>query len=120
MGFRNNLMENMNGLDKRPDAGAIVENTCFIRLNALWEGINKINFWRTKAGAEVDFIVHLGERIIPVEIKYSDFRQEKLSRSFTSFVDSSKPTQALVLTKNYWGFAKKGRTKVTFAPVYYL
>lgn len=38
MGFRNNLMENMNGLNKRSDAGVIIENSLFIRLNELCEG----------------------------------------------------------------------------------
>jgi len=120
MGFRNNLMENMNGLDKRSDAGAIVENSVFIRLNELCGGINKINFWRTKSGAEVDFIIHVGDKIIPVEVKYSSFTSEKLSRSFLSFIDSFKPGYGIVLTKNYWGSLKRNTTKVLFIPVYYL
>lgn len=119
MGFRNNLMENMNGLDKRSDAGAVVENSCFIRLNELCAGLNKINFWRTKAGAEVDFILHTGNSIVPIEIKYSKFTQVRLSKSFLSFIDSFKPEQAVVLTKNYWGAVKKGKTRVLFAPIYY-
>ena len=40
-----------------------------------------INFWRTKAGAEVDFILHTGSDIIPLEIKYSPFKEEKFSKS---------------------------------------
>lgn len=120
MGFRNNLMENMNELDKRSDAGAIIENTIFVRLNELCESLDKINFWRTKAGAEVDFILHIRGSIIPVEVKYANFTAEKISRSLTSFIDSFKPEQAIVLTKNYWGFRKRDKTKVLFIPVYYL
>ncbi|MBN1405526.1 MAG: ATP-binding protein [Candidatus Omnitrophica bacterium] len=120
MGFRNNLMENMNALEKRSDAGAIIENACFIRLNELYESMNKINFWRTKAGAEVDFILHAENNIIPIEIKYSPFTQEKLSKSIVSFMGSFNPNHAIVLTKDYWGIMKKGKTKILFAPVYYL
>lgn len=120
MGFRHNLMENMAGLSGRPDAGAIVENTCFIRLNQLYEGINKINFWRTKSGAEVDFILHEAGKIIPIEVKYSVFEQERLSKGFMSFIDSFKPRQAIVFTKNYWGWSQKGKTAILFSPVYYL
>lgn len=120
MGFRNNLMENMNTMDKRSDAGAIIENSCFIRLNELCEGLNKINFWRTKAGAEVDFILHRGDNIVPLEVKYSTLREEKISKSFMSFINTFKPAQAVVLTKNYWGLAKKGKTRISFIPVYYL
>lgn len=120
MGFRNNLMENMNGLLKRPDAGAVIENACFIRLNELCEGINKINFWRTKAGAEVDFVLHIGDSILPIEIKYSPFTEEKVSKSLMSFIDSFNPRQVVVLTKNYWGVIKRGKTKILFIPAYYL
>lgn len=120
MGFRNNLMENMNGLDKRSDAEAIIENTVFLRLNELCEGVDKINFWRTKAGAEVDFVLHIRGSIIPVEVKYANFTAEKMPRSLISFIHSFKPRQAIVLTKNYWGFIKRDTTEILFIPVYYL
>ncbi len=113
-------MDNMNPLEKRTDSGAIIENICFARLNELCEGINKINFWRTKAGAEVDFVVHAGEAIIPVEVKYADFPSEKIPKSLTSFINSFKPERALILTRNYFGFIKKEKTEVLFYPAYYL
>jgi len=120
MGFRNSLMENMNGLEKRSDAGAIIENTCFIRLNELCESANRINFWRTKAGAEVDFILNVADGIIPIEVKYSSLSGEKLSRGFLSFVDTFKPPRAVVMTKDFWGRAKRAKTEILFLPVYYL
>jgi len=120
MGFRNNLIENMNSLDKRQDAGAIIENSVFIKLNELYQGINKINFWRTKTGAEVDFVLQIENNLIPVEVKYKNFNSEKLSKSFVSFLNTFKPKHALVLTKNYWGLIKRNETKILFIPVYYL
>lgn len=120
MGFRNNLLENMNSLDKRTDTGAIIENNIFIRLNELSGQVEKINFWRTKAGAEVDFIFHTQGKIIPIEVKYTHFNTEKISKSLASFIDSFKPEDAVVLTKNYWGSMKRGKTKILFIPVYYL
>ncbi len=120
MGFRNNLMENMNNLEKRSDAGAMIENSCFIRLNELLEGINKINFWRTKLGAEVDFVLHFGDSIVPVEVKYTPLSGEKLPKSLASFIDSFKPERAIVLTKGYWGFMKREQCRVYFIPIYYL
>lgn len=120
MGFRNNLLENMSGLHKRSDAGAMIENSCFIRLNELCEGLNKISFWRTKAGAEVDFIFPREEGIIPIEVKYSQLTAEKLSKSLASFIDAFKPKQAIVFNKNYWGRMQRGKTRISFAPIYYL
>ncbi|MFH0828117.1 MAG: ATP-binding protein [Candidatus Omnitrophota bacterium] len=120
MGFRDNIIENMNELNKHTDAGSIVENTVFIRLNELHEGFNKINFWRTKAGAEVDFVLHAAGEIIPIEVKYSNFEKEKIPRGLASFIESFKPKRAVVLTKNYWGRAKIADTEILFAPVYYI
>lgn len=120
MGFRNNLMENMISLEKRSDAGAIIENGVFIRLNELCENMEKINFWRTKAGAEVDFVLHVRDNIMPVEVKYSNFNSEKISKSLASFIDSFKPGYAVVLTKNYWGLSRRDKTKIFFVPVYYI
>jgi hypothetical protein len=119
-GFRNSLMENMNSLDKRPDSGSIIENAVFIRLNELYSESGKINFWRTKAGAEVDFILQVAGNIIPVEVKYSEFHREKISRSLMNFSVSFKPPRGIVLTKNFWGSARTGETEILFAPVYYL
>lgn len=120
MGFRNYLMENMNGFKTRSDGGMMVENVVFIRLGQLVEEIDKINFWRTKIGAEVDFVLHQKGELLPVEVKYSPFRVPKLSRGFMSFIDTFKPKRAVVLTANYWDRIRKGRTEILFAPVYYL
>ncbi len=120
MGFRNNLIENMNPLPIRSDTGAIIENTVFIRLNELFGEIHKINFWRTKAGAEVDFVLHYNEKIIPLEVKYSAFSTEKVSKSFINFLNTFKPEHAVVLTKNYWGCVNINNTRVYFIPVCYI
>jgi hypothetical protein len=120
MGFRNNLMENMNSLAMRSDAGAIVENTVFIRLSELYSQVHKINFWRTKAGAEVDFVIHAQDEFLPVEVKYSSLKSEKVSRSLASFIDTFKPACAVVLTKDFWGSVKKEKTRILYIPAYYL
>jgi len=120
MGFRNNLMENINSLAVRPDAGAIVENVVFIRLNELCSRVQKINFWRTKAGAEVDFVIHKQDALLPVEVKYAGFKSEKVSRSLASFIDTFKPECAVVLTKDFWGSGKKEKTRILFIPFYFL
>ncbi|MEW6006554.1 MAG: ATP-binding protein [bacterium] len=120
LGFRNNLIENMNRFDKRSDKGALVENAVFGRLNELTRDCGKINFWRTKAKAEVDFILQIKGETIPLEVKFSRFSFPKLSRSLISFINSYKPKQGLILTQDYWGITQVDKTKILFAPVYYL
>lgn len=120
LGFRNNLVENTNGLAARSDAGAVIENSVFIRLNELSENFKVINFWRTKAGAEVDFVWQSRGQIFPLEVKYSLFTAKKISKSLASFIDIFKPKRAIILNKNYWGKFSRGKTEVIFIPVYYL
>ncbi|OGS19768.1 MAG: hypothetical protein A3J83_03360 [Elusimicrobia bacterium RIFOXYA2_FULL_40_6] len=120
MGFRNNLVENFNGLATRMDSGAIVENSVFISLREIFKGLNKLNFWRTKSGAEVDFVIQSKGEIIPLEVKYSDFKEAKITKSLASFIDCFKPKKSIVATKNFFGSMKKNNTEVVFLPVYYI
>lgn len=120
IGFRNHLVDNMNAMEKRSDGGGMIENVVFNRLNELFKESGKINFWRTKAGAEVDFVLQTKGEIIPIEVKFSKFENAKVSKSFSSFIESFKPKLGIVLTKNYWGKVEKNHTKILFAPVYYL
>lgn len=108
-------------LDKRADSSAVVENIVFTRLNEITKKIGgEINFWRTKAGAEVDFVFRIKGELIPIEVKFSKFEYPKISKSFASFIESFKPRQGVILTKNYWNMVKKNNTKILFVPVYYL
>jgi predicted AAA+ superfamily ATPase len=59
----------------------------------LWKAGVKFRYWRTKSGAEVDFII--GENI-PVEVK-SGYRGIHLSRGFKSFIDTYHPPMAFWL-----------------------
>src|SRR3989338_6332220 len=120
LGFRNHLLENMGSLEKRPDSGAMIENVAYVHLSHARNEGGTLNFWRTKSGAEVDFILRLQGGLIPLEVKYSPFESCKASRSFLSFVESFKPQRGVILTKNFWGKMKKDGMEIIFAPVYYL
>jgi hypothetical protein len=84
------------------------------------ESHHSLNFWRTKAGAEVDFILQVKGKVVPIEVKYSVFRKEQISKSLASFIDSLRPETAVILTKNYWGSIKRNNTSIRFIPVHYL
>jgi uncharacterized protein len=42
-------------------------------------------FWRTAAGAEVDLVVDIGSRLVPIEIKSSATPRPEMARSITAF-----------------------------------
>jgi len=118
LGLRNYVIDNFNPLKKRTDVGALIENFVFLGLrNNFKDGV--INYWRTIAKAEVDFVLRIKDEIIPLEVKYQTFKEPKISRSMRSFIKSYKVKMALVVTKNFWDKMKIDNTTVLFVPSCY-
>ena len=115
LGLRNASINDFRRLTARNDAGAVMENYAFQLLRKLY-GEN-IKFWRTKSKAEVDFIIEKAGQIYPVEVKYGSKRI--VGKSLYSFIEKFKPPIALVLTKDYIGEEKSGKTKIKFIPLPY-
>jgi len=116
-GLRNYVINNFNELEKRVDTGALVENFVLNQLSHLTE---KVNYWRTLGKAEVDFILNIGEEVIPVEVKYATFKKPAISKSFRSFISAYKPSCALIITKDYWDEVKLEKTLIKFIPACYM
>jgi predicted AAA+ superfamily ATPase len=89
-GLRNFALENFEKIDSRIDGGLILENEVAKELNNNLKTFEKIRFWRTKQGAEVDFIVIFQDKIIPLEVKLN-LRKPTLSRSLQSFIQKFNP-----------------------------
>jgi len=53
------------------------------------------HYWRTKAGAEVDFVLKVGQRVLPVEAKLN-WPEEKVPRGLLSFIETYKPETAII------------------------
>jgi len=66
LGFRNRLARDFRNRDPRPDVGPLMEN--FVASKLTKKG-NKLRLWRTKSGAEVDFVLETGEGPLPLEVK---------------------------------------------------
>lgn len=54
-------------------------------------------YWRTKAKAEVDFIIELNGEIIPIEVKMSS-DAGKIERGMHSFIEHYRPKRAFVVS----------------------
>jgi len=119
-GLRNYILDNFQELSLRPDAGQIIENAAFNQIKTIQEETFSINYWRTLAKAEVDFIIKKENEIIPIEVKYSFLEKPRISRGFRSFLSEYRPKRAVVLSKNFWGEMKVNSTLIKFIPVYYL
>ena len=105
-GFRNMGLNNFSNPEQRTDIGLLVEN--FILQSILKYRIQnfkdfKINYWRTKGGAEIDFIIQFdAENLIPIEVKYRNFNKPKITRAFRSFLETYQPKIGFIITKDYY------------------
>ncbi len=115
-GFRNYLLSDFKEFAKRNDIGELVENFVFSNLKR--RHISKINFWRTKSKAEVDFVIQEQGEFIPIEVKYS--RNPSIGKSLYSFIEKFSPKRCYILTKEFFDIQKIGETDIYFIPVYYL
>ena len=114
-GFRNYLLSDFKPLEQRNDVGNLAENFVFSQL-ARSEG--KVNFWRSKSKAEVDFVLEKNSEAIPIEVKYS--KTASPGKSFFSFVEKFSPKKGYFLSRGLPNIKIIKQTKIFSAPIYYL
>ncbi len=113
LGLRNYLIKDFNPVKERADSGSLFEN--FIASQLLKSG-NELRFWRTKSGAEVDFVVEQGRQLLAVEVKSSS--RGKPGKSLLSFIKKYKPAKAFVVHGENLSFIKINNTELIFLPFY--
>lgn len=120
LGFRNKVIDNFSSFDKRSDLGALVENFVFNELRSRILDFGRINFWRTKSQAEVDFVVEKDGKLIPIEVKFTSAKRKVIGKSLFSFIEKYKPEKAIVTASDFYEKRTVGKTKVYFVPVFYI
>jgi len=101
--------------------GMLFQNFIYLLLKKKYEkGLNKINFWRTKDKAEVDFVVQSNNDIIPIEVKYSKLNKTTVSRSFRNFINNYSPKTAYIVNLTLDTEIKINNTTVKFIPYWKL
>ena len=117
-GIRNYAVRQFNQLNHRTDKGALVENLLFSELAKDYQLTEKKEFfyWRTKGGAEIDFVLPGKDGIIPVEIKSGPGKAGLLSRSFHSFLEAFSPSAAIYLNRDLFHIEKLNKTRVYYIP----
>lgn len=99
LGIRNSVIRNYNPLDTRSDVGALWENFCIvekIKHNSNTRRSVNNYFWRSYAGAEIDYLEETGGRITGFECKWSDSRYSPP----TSFGELYPSSSIQLVTKN--------------------
>ena len=121
LGLRNYSLGLFGHLNSPSECGFVFENLVFLLLKAHTKiGAAKLNFWRTKDKAEVDFILERGNRVIPIEVKFKSLRKEEIPRSLRSFIEKYEPPEAYLVNLDYYNTRKIGKTTLIFLPFYEL
>ena len=101
--------------------GMLFQNFIFLILKQKYtSGLNKVNHWRTKDKAEVDFVVQNQDGVTPIEVKYSELNKTMVSRSFRSFITKYKPKNALIVNLSLDTEIIIDNTRVKFIPYWKL
>jgi predicted AAA+ superfamily ATPase len=87
-GIRNAILENFIAIDSRNDAGVLFENFVFMELKKNIS--DKIFFYRTAGGGEIDFITERDGKIFPLEVKFKRLRNKIDERVIENFIIKSK------------------------------
>ncbi|HDR15200.1 MAG TPA: ATP-binding protein [Desulfobacteraceae bacterium] len=113
-GIRNQIFGGFTSYSGRPDRGAVLENFVFTELyKAINPLLNSIRFWRSKSGAEVDFVLEHRGIISGWEVKAGD-AMGKITRSSRSFIDAYQPECFFVVNKTEHTKQTIGKTRIFF------
>lgn len=81
-----------------PQLGLIFQNLIFLLLTqAKMNQLATLNFWRSKDGAEVDFVLDRRSEPVPIEVKFTAIKKPEIPRSLRTFISKYHPGQAWVL-----------------------
>jgi hypothetical protein len=82
--------------------------------SSTYDYINRVFYWESKLGKEVDFVVKLQEKYLPIEVKYqSAVKKDDLS-ALHSFIEGGSCDGGIVITKDIL----KAEEGIAFVPYY--
>ena len=118
-GIRNLVINRLDPFEHRPDRGPVLETWVGAELRKHLSPLrpgDALHFWRSKSGAEVDFVIARPDAPIGVEVKASPMQRPKLSRSARSFIDAYRPSVFVVVNLALHADDRIGDTEVRWRP----
>ncbi|MBW6492864.1 MAG: ATP-binding protein [Lentimicrobium sp.] len=99
-GIRNIINAEFGDIRYRTDKGALFENFVLLELLRNLNPAGEINFYRTRDGAEVDFVVNQIFEQYAVECKYKTFEKPSHSKALNAFSDMESIEKRYIINKN--------------------
>lgn len=97
-GVRNAVLREFRPLSQRVDAGATLEGWVYGELRKELPRQVPIRYWRTRSGAEVDYVIDHGA-LTAIEVKAAALTRPALSRSARSFISAYRPGRFIVVNR---------------------
>jgi len=117
LGLRNYSLGLFRHLESPSEIGFVFENFVFLLLKQkLRFKAAKLNYWRTKDKAEVDFVIEAGKKLIPVEVKYKRLKEGKVPAALRRFIAKYNPERAYVINLDLSKTLNINGTTLSFLP----
>lgn len=101
--------------------GLRFQNMLYTKIkNSLAPGAAPLHYWRTKDGAEVDFVIDYGNRIIPIEVKLQTLSNARPHGGLVRFIKKYRPDTVYVVNLRYKETVVVEQTSIHFIPYYEL
>ncbi len=96
-GLRNAVFGGFAPAGERADGGALAETFVAVEVARHLGLTDKLAYWRTRNGAEVDFVVERGGRLLAIEVKLGALRRRRIPRSAREFIKAYHPDALLMV-----------------------
>ena len=114
LGIRNIIIQNFNPLDIRTDSGALFENFVFLEIIKNIETYHSLYFFRTRDGAEVDFILDNMFQKTSIEVKYKPLKKPVFYKALNNFNTGENISQSFVVNLQL----NEQQNNIHFIPAY--
>jgi len=105
--------------DRTELAGLYAENATYLGFLNRLRPEERLYYWKSKMGAEMDFILSRGREIIPVEVKYRERPKAKIPAGFLKRY-GNYITHFIVATKNHLEIKQVYDFRQFFIPIHFL
>lgn len=99
-GIRNIINAEFGDIRYRADNGALFENFVLLELLRNLNPAGTVHFYRTRDGAEVDFVVNQVFEQYAVECKYKTFQKPSHSKALDAFSEMESIDKRFIINKN--------------------
>ena len=113
LGLRNILL-NIRSLSQITNLGEMYENVVLCEL--IREDID-LKYWRNKSKSEVDFIVEVAHKVIPIEVKGRQ-NNTSLTRSYMSFIEKYDILEGFIFNLNLEDSRRVDEKTINFVTFY--